>query len=105
MAKSNISYGFDVRWRYAKTNLEIIEKAQRRILRIIFFKKRCDSLQSIYERCNIFTSFMKRIETYVVEFVRDLVRQFHGSHRSISDPVDTFQQIRSTEHSEKMIGL
>ena len=49
----------------AKTNLEMIERAQRRILTVIFYKNRCDSLQNIYERHNIRTVH----ELYVVELM------------------------------------
>ena len=58
----------------AKTNLEMIEKAQRRIPRVIFYKKRWDSLQNIYERHNFLTVH----ELYVVELVRELFRQLRG---------------------------
>ena len=57
----------------AKTNLEMIEKAQR-ILGVIFYKKRCDCLQKIYERHKILTVH----ELYVVELVRELFRQHRG---------------------------
>ena len=74
MAKPIITYALMVYGGTAKTNLEMIEKAQRRILRAIFYKKRCDSLQNIYERHNILTVH----ELYVVELVRELFRQLRG---------------------------
>ena len=54
----------------AKINLEMIEKAQRRILRVIFYKKRCDSLQNTYERHNILT-----VHELYVGLVRELFMQ------------------------------
>ena len=80
----------------AKTNLEMIEKAQK-VLRVIFYKKRCDCLQKIYERHNILTVH----ELYVVELVRELFRQLRGkspfdfiSGNFISADVNTRRKVK-----------
>ena len=73
-AKPMITFGVMVYSGTTMTNLEIIEKAQRKILRVFFYKMRCDSLQNIYERHNIITVH----ELYVVELVRELFRQLRG---------------------------
>ena len=69
--KSIINYGLLVYGRAAKTNLERIELAQRRIIRAIFFKRKYDSLQEIIHKHRIFTVF----ELFVVEVFNEVFRQ------------------------------
>ena len=75
IAKPIIKYGLMNYGATAKTNLDPIEKAQRRILRAIFFKKQTDSLQNVYALHNILTIH----ETYIVELVCELFRQLRGN--------------------------
>ena len=74
MVKPIITYGLMIYGGTAKTNLEMIERAQRRILRVTFYEKRCDYLQNIYKRHNILTVY----ELYVVELGRELFRHLRG---------------------------
>ena len=71
----------------AKTNLDMIERPQRRRPRVIFYKTRCDSLQNTYERHNILTVH----ELYVVELVREMFRQLEGKSLFGLYPVITFR--------------
>ena len=75
IAKPIIKYGLMNYGATAKTNLDPIEKAQRRILRAIFFKKQTDSLENVYASHNILTIH----ETYIAELVCELFRQLRGN--------------------------
>ena len=70
-AKSVITYGLLVYGSAAKTNLEKIENAQRRILRAIFYKNKYESLGQIFEKNCILTVF----ELYVMELFREVFKQ------------------------------
>ena len=70
-AKSIIMYGILVYGSAAKTNLEKIEKAQRRILRAIFFMHRTDSLNEIITKEGVLTVF----ELFLVELIKELFKQ------------------------------
>ena len=62
-ARSLISYGLLVYGSAAKTNLEMLENAQRRIIRAIFFKRKQHSLKDIMDAYHIHTVF----DLYVLE--------------------------------------
>ena len=70
-AKSKICYGLLIYGSAAKTNLLKIEKAQRRILRAIFFKKIFDSLRDLFRTNKILTVF----ELFILENIKELFRQ------------------------------
>ena len=70
-AKSKICYGLLIYGSAAKTNLLKIEKAQRRILRAIFFKKKFDSLRDLFRTNKILTVF----ELFILENIKELFRQ------------------------------
>ena len=70
LAKLIIAFGLMVYGGTPKTKLEMIEKFQRRILTVIAYKNRCDSLKNLYERHNILTVY----EIYVVRLVQELFR-------------------------------
>ena len=70
-AKSIIMYGILVYGSAAKTNLVKIEKAQRRILRAIFFMQRTDSLSEIFTKEGVLTVF----ELFLVELIKELFKQ------------------------------
>ena len=70
-AKSRISYGLLICGSAAKTNLSKVEKAQRRILRAIFIKKKFDSLPDLLRTDEILTVF----ELFVLENIKELFRQ------------------------------
>ena len=69
-AKSRICYGLLIYGSAAKTNLSKIEKAQRRILRAIFFKKKFDFLHDLLRTNKILTVF----ELFVLENIKELFR-------------------------------
>ena len=69
--KSVICYGLLVYGIAAKTNLQKIERAQRRILRAIFFKKKIDSMVNVLADHKIFNVF----ELFIVEVIQDLFKQ------------------------------
>ena len=73
-AKSRICYGLLIYGSAAKTNLSKIEKAQRRILRAIFFKKKFDSLHDLLRTNKILTVF----ELFVLENIKELFRQLRS---------------------------
>ena len=64
-------YGILVYGSAAKTNLVKIEKAQRRILRAIFFMQRKDSLSEIFTKKGVLTVF----ELFLVELTKELFKQ------------------------------
>ena len=68
--ESVIRYGLLVYGSAAKTNLKKIEKAQRRILRAVFFKKKDDSHKKTIEKHKILTVF----ELYVLEVFNEVVQ-------------------------------
>ena len=70
-AKSIIFYGILTYGSAAKSNLYKIEKAQRRILRAIFFRNKYDSVGFIFERNKISTVF----EIYLMELFADVFKQ------------------------------
>ena len=70
-AKSIISYGILTYGSAAKSNLYNIEKAQRRILRAIFFRNKYDSVGFIFERNKISTVF----EIYLIELFAEVFKQ------------------------------
>ena len=72
-AKSRICYGLLIYGSAAKTNLSKIEKAQRRILRAKFSKKKFDSLHDLRTK-EILTVF----ELLVLENIKDLFRQLRS---------------------------
>ena len=70
-AKSIISYEILTYGSAAKNNLYIFEKAQRRILRAIFFRNKYDSVGYIFERNKISTVF----EMYLMELFAEVFKQ------------------------------
>ena len=70
-AKSVICYGLLVYGSAAKTNLQKIECAQRRILRAIFFKKKFDSMVNVLADNKILNVF----ELFMVEVIQELFKQ------------------------------
>ena len=56
-AKSIITYGLLVYGSAAKTNMKKIESAQRRISRTIFCKNKYESIEQLFEKNNILTSY------------------------------------------------
>ena len=70
-AKSVICYGLLVYGSAAKTNLQKIECAQRRILRPFFFKKKFDSMVNVLADNKILNVF----ELFMVEVIQELFKQ------------------------------
>ena len=70
-AKSVTCYGLLVYGSAAKTNLQKIECAQRRILRAIFFKKKFDSMVNLLADNKILNLF----ELLMVEVIQELFKQ------------------------------
>ena len=69
-ARSLISYGLLVYGSAAKTYLEMLENAQRRIIRAIFFKQK-QNLKDIIEAYHIHTVF----DLYVLEVFKEVLKQ------------------------------
>ena len=74
-AKSIISYGLLAYGGTTKTSLELIEKAQRRIFRAMYFKKQSDSLLYIMEENQLQTVF----ELYINELLHELINEIRGN--------------------------
>ena len=77
-AKSVISYGLIVYGRAAKTNMQNIEMAQRRIIRAIFFKKKRDSIRDILRDTEVNTVF----ELFIVDVFRDIFSQLRSDEKT-----------------------
>ena len=73
-AKCRVCYGLQIYGFAAKTNLSKIEKAQRRVLRAIFFKKKVDSLHDLLKTNEILTVF----ELFVLENIKELFKQLRS---------------------------
>ena len=71
-AKTVICYGLLIYGTAAKSNLRKIQMAQGRILRAIFFKRKYDSLVNVLQQNKILSVF----ELYLVELIKELLRQF-----------------------------
>ena len=72
---SMIKYGLLNYGSTRKTHLENIDKAQRRIIRAIFFKKPQNSLCEILTKYNIFNIY----ELYIIEVVNEVLRQLKSN--------------------------
>ena len=70
-ARSLISYGLLVYGSAAKTNLEMLENAQIKIIRAIFFKQKQHSLKDIIDDYHIHTVF----DLYVLEVLKEVFKQ------------------------------
>ena len=66
-ARSIISYGLLVYSSATKTNIDLIEKAQGRILRAIFFKKCTERLSTVLTKYKILTAFELHISELICE--------------------------------------
>ena len=77
-AKSVFSYGLIVYGRAAKTNLQNIEMAQRRIIRAIFFKKKGDSIRDILRDTEVNTVF----ELFIVDVFREIFSQLRSDEKT-----------------------
>ena len=73
-AKNLFDYGIIAYGATAKTNLSIIEMAQRRVMRAIFFKKKMDSITDVLREKGILTVY----EFYLAEFLKALFRQLRS---------------------------
>ena len=73
-AKSRIRYGLLIYGSGAITNMSKSEKAQRRILRAIFFKKKFYSLNDLLRTNEILTVF----ELFIFENIKELFRQLRS---------------------------
>ena len=56
-----------------KTNLEPIDKGQRRIFRAIFYRRQWDTLQGVYKKRTVFNVY----EMFIVDVVKDGFKQLH----------------------------
>ena len=82
-AKSIITYGLLLYGTADETNMTKIEAVQRRILRAFFFKKKIDSLESLFADNKVFTVF----ELFMLEIPKELFRQLKcESPRSLLQP-------------------
>ena len=70
-ARSVICYGLLIYGSAARTNLEKVEMAQRRIIRAILFKKKSDSLQDILRQTKLNTVF----ELFNLDVFREIFNQ------------------------------
>ena len=71
-AKTVICYCLLIYGTAAKSNLRKIEMAQRRILRAIFFKRKCNSLVNVLQQNKLLSVF----ELYLVDIIKALLGQF-----------------------------
>ena len=74
-ARSVICYGLLIYGSAARTNLEKIEMAQRRIIRAILFKKKYDSLQDILRQTKLNTVF----ELFILDVFREIFNQLRSN--------------------------
>ena len=72
-----IKYGLLKYGSTRRTHLENIDKAQRRIIRAIFFKKSQNSLCEILTKYNIFNIY----ELYIIEVVNEVLKQLKSNSR------------------------
>ena len=70
-----ISYGLLVYGSAGKTNIDLIEKAQRRILRAIFFNKFAESLFTVLTKNQILAAS----ELYISELIHEVFLQLRGN--------------------------
>ena len=70
-AQSVITYGLINYGSTYKTNLEPIDKAQRRIFRAIFYRRKWDTLQDIYTK----HKFLNIYEMFIAEVVKEVFKQ------------------------------
>ena len=97
-AKSIIVYG--IHGSAAKTNLAKIEKAERPILRAIFFMHRTDSLGEILTKECVLTVF----ELFLVELIKELFKQIRlESPSQLLDLGNTHENIHSTRFRRKQL--
>ena len=98
-ARSLISYGLLFYGSAAKTNLEMLENAQRRIIRAIFFKQKQHSLKDIIDAYHIHTVF----DLYVLEVFKEVFKQI-GIESPLHFRVVEKEQTRiKTRFSEKRL--
>ena len=90
-AKSVICYVLLLYGTSAKSNLRKIERAQRRILKGIFFRKKYGSLSNILRRNGVLTFF----ELYIVEVMKKLLRQLHSKSPNLH-----FSNIEATTNNK-----
>ena len=91
-AKSGISYGLIVYGRAAKTNLQNIEMAQRRIIRAIFFKEKRDSIKDILRDTEVNTVF----ELFIVDVFREIFSQLRSDEKN-----ESYYKVRTVKkHSQ-----
>ena len=96
-ARSLISYGLLFYGNVAKTNLEMLENAQRRIIRAIFFKQKQHSLKDIIDAYNIHTVF----DLYVLEVFKEIFKQIRLESPLHFLQVEKEQTRLKTRFSEK----
>ena len=92
-----VSYGLLVYVSAAKTNTEMLENAQRRIIRAIFFKQNQHSLKDIIDAYHIHTVF----DLYVLEVFKEVFKQFRIKPSLHSLHVEKEQTRLKTRFSEK----
>ena len=96
-ARSLISYGFLVYDSAAKTSLEMLENAQRRIIRAISFKQKQHSLKNIIDAYHIHTLF----DLYVLEVFKEVFKQIRIESPLHLLQVEKEQTRLKTRFSEK----
>ena len=96
-ARSLISYGLLVYGSAAKTNLEMLESAQRRIIRAIFFKQKRHSLKDIIDAYHIHTVF----DLYILEVFKEVFKQIRVESPLCFLQVEKEQTSVRTRESEK----
>ena len=96
-SKSVICNGLLVYGRAAKTNLNKIETAQRRIMRAILFKKKFDSLQNILRQTTLNTVF----ELFNQDVFREIFNQLRSNGTSKLSKLIAESKQRKTRGSIK----
>ena len=96
-ARSLNTYGLLVYGSAAKTNLEALENAQRRIIRAIFFKQKQHSLKDMIDAYHIHTVF----DLYVLEVFKEVFKQIRIESPLHFLQVEKEQTRLKTRFSEK----